>query len=70
MIKQIQNPCHQRCPERTATCHAGCGRYAQYDEYRQQIREARQKDHDTTDALIRGAMKIKKEKFRRQRNNG
>lgn len=67
MIKPVKNPCHE-CTHRSASCHGGCQDYALYAHYRQQIREARQRDHEVTSSLIAGAEKIHKEVYRRKRN--
>ena len=34
------NPCSQDCPERTATCHATCPRYAEFYAYNRKRNEA------------------------------
>lgn len=67
MFKPVKNPCHE-CTRRSITCHGSCEDYALYSNYREQIREARRRDHDVTAALIAGAEKIKREVYRRKGN--
>ena len=66
MFDRVRNPCHE-CQRRSVTCHGSCEDYAQYTRYREQLREARQRDHDVTDALIVGAERIKKQVFRHEK---
>ncbi len=36
----MNTPCHD-CQDRHETCHATCERYAEYDQRRKEIRQAR-----------------------------
>lgn len=60
----VNVPCTRDCPGRSPTCHGSCDRYAAYVAYREHIRAARQHDTEMTRALVQGAAKIKREKFR------
>ena len=42
-MKQVDNPCVKECPDRTATCHGTCERYARYAAWCEEQREARAK---------------------------
>lgn len=37
---RVKNPCFN-CKQRTVTCHHDCKAYAEYDQYRQDLRAAK-----------------------------
>ena len=39
----MKNPCHRACPERSATCHAICKRYKDFEAENAQDREEKHK---------------------------
>lgn len=62
-------PCLE-CSHRSVVpnCHADCEQYLLYVKYRQNIRDARQREHEANTARIEGAARIRSEVWRRKRN--
>lgn len=65
-----ENPCKKDCPERSATCHATCGRYEKYAQKKAAEREARWKESRKTSDFVEHhrqlAARVRSDKPRRK----
>ena len=59
----MKNPCDPKCPERSATCHAKCGKYAEYVAWN----EERKKAHVLENVHADGAKKTVTALLKKQR---
>lgn len=66
VIKIIKIPCTKDCPERSATCHATCGKYKTYreaiDEKNKIIHKYKEERAKMDDRVYKTAVRAKKEK--------
>lgn len=61
-------PCHE-CGEREAGCHGKCERYAEYNAWREEIRQQREKDSARLALASVGVEKAVRKKEREQRKH-
>ena len=66
----VDIPCKRGCPERSATCHACCYRYARYEAWRAYVRAARLRDTDMIHAMAAGAIKAKRRRLIENKRRG
>lgn len=62
-IEMVENPCARDCPDRTATCHAECEKYARFFAWREEQRKKRAEEKTLEEAATHGmrrAMAIKR----------
>ncbi len=50
-------PCIKGCPGRSATCHATCEKYAEYQRKMQRARELRRQEGEAVGAYCEGALR-------------
>ena len=65
-MDKVDNPCVKECPDRTATCHGDCERYARYAARCEEQREERAK-RQANKAAGPGLRRALKSKQRRER---
>ena len=59
-------PC-KSCEERRPACHDVCEKYKAWQAHRRVAAIRRQKENEVTDAIIRGKLRVAKEKGRDKR---
>ena len=64
----MRNPCKQICEGRTPTCHAECHKYAEWVEYREAIKKAKEMDYMASEVLARRPLQNEKFRHKLQKN--